>query len=300
MPLHGRISLDELRRRSGENIDLRQTQWLDPRLEAGVERIDHKVGHDGLWKRPNMTSVSQKHVVGAVLRMSSVEGSAIDPYVVAIGPRGKPLKESKVEQNGPRVSRCGIRTSRLYRSMAALKAKAKEGGKHTALERLGEFGQLQDAGQSSDQNVDPRAGPEDRIDRDPKVGLCTSLDGLDESGGVLGLESIDEVIASNEDDDDAHCAASDLLGQARELPALDQVRRGGVAPRPVEFKSLVSWLSTALRAVAAEVQAPCPSQDLYPVFGCAAIGGIELVLVRITVAEYADTGDPPLLACSAS
>jgi hypothetical protein len=104
MPLHGGVSLDKLRRRPGENIDLRQTQWLDPRLEAGVESIDHKVSHDGLWKRPNVTSVSQKHVVGAVLWMSSVKGSAIDPYVVAIRPRGKPLKESKVEQNGPRVS----------------------------------------------------------------------------------------------------------------------------------------------------------------------------------------------------
>ena len=232
--------------------------------------------------------------------MRLIQGPAVDPDVMAIWSQGKPAGQGKVENSDTCFPERHGPDFPVVFFEGRLESYGKGRWKQAAFEWLGKLWQFQDVGQCSEQYVDTRARLENRIDRDPKVGLCTRQDGMHEGRGVSGMKSVDKVISPDEDDDDANFAAGDLPGQAGVLPALDHISRGGVAPRPVKREPLITRLSTAVGGVAAEVQAARPSQDLYPVLGRAAIGRVELVLIRITIAENADAEGPPIHASLAS
>src|SRR5262249_41045398 len=103
---------------------------------------------------------------------------------------------------------------------------------------------------------------------------------------------VDEVVAADESNDEAHLAAGDLRGQACMLAGSDQVVGRRIAPGPVIFVALVAGLTAALRAEAAEIQSPSPGEGLDPVAGRPPGGGVARVLGRVAAAEPPDPATP--------
>src|SRR4051812_30059193 len=165
-------------------------------------------------------------------------------------------------------------------------------GQAAGEERHAELGQVADIGYGNDDHLDVRVGLEDCRHGALEVRLGTRADLLECRHRVGGLHRVDEVVAADENDDEVHLAAGDLHGQARMLAGDDQVVSRRVAPGPVIFVALVAGLAATPSAEAAEIQSPSRGEDLDPVAGRAPVRGVELILVRVAIAEHPDPATP--------
>ena len=156
------------------------------------------------WPRvPGCRTSARKKRVQGVPRMQPVELPALDQGVLGAQDVGGAGGEVEVDQGDPGIVR-GERPDLRVEPADGRGEGVGHGGRQAALaERPGEFRQVADVRERDQDELDLRAGLEDGPDGQPVVGQGPGQRRSRRPDGIGPLHGIDEVIAADEEDDDA-------------------------------------------------------------------------------------------------